>query len=153
MFPEDRAELVIQGQDADAKKLFEAMNVKATTDAGWLVKEIIVLSSYRGSSQEAFSLGCKYSATSKAASCFLKVYPTVEAGIMKELGFFFVAFNGAEASLISKSFNFKEISRYESVAFQSIDGKFAIWKMMNNDRISNFIMEYRDSLPGTISTF
>jgi hypothetical protein len=146
LFPSNRAILIIQGHNADAKMLFDSMNVPVKDEAGIQKKEIEFTSISGPAGDTVFNLRCNYSSLSSNGSCTLKVYPSNEAGVYKESKSFLIGVNDQfAASEISKNFLDLDNDNHRRIVFHSINGKFKIYKTLNSKgSVQSFTMEYSD---------
>lgn len=139
-FPENQATLLIQGQNNDASKLYDAMNVIPSTDNNVLTKHIGYEVTY---ANPAFDLTCSESQLTKSASCTLKFFSS-GAVIMKEQKAVLMGINDRfDAPNIAKLFNETSNDSYRAEVFLSQDGKLRIWKTFNSfGEIVSFTMSY-----------
>lgn len=139
-FAADKATLVIQGKDADAVNLYEAMNVVPETDGSINVKHINYEAMY---ANPVFDLTCKKSQLTDVASCTLKffspgavvnsTYKSVLMGINDRF----------DAPTTAKMFHETSSDRYQAQVFSSADGKLRIWKTFDSaGDVVSFTMKY-----------
>lgn len=126
LFGADKGIVIIQGQDLDAKRLYDSMNVEAVEDGNKLKKHIAHMTMY---AEDVFDLTCNASKLNETlVSCTLKVSPSSQSIVNKDKRYLLVGINDQyDAKEVAQGFNHTG-GTYQGEVFQSDDTRLHIWK-------------------------
>lgn len=141
LFLDQQAIVIIQGQDTDAKNLYDSMKVTPVENGNQLQKEFI---HQTAQAEDVFSLLCTASKLNPdLVSCTLKVFPSSQAIVNKENRWLLVGINDQfDAPDVAKNFNHAG-DQYRGEVFKSLDEKLYIYKTFNSQGdVASFTIEF-----------
>lgn len=139
LFPGQDAVVLIQGPNADALALYDAMDVEPAESSGYFKKEI----EYSLMAKQVFALSCQKSKTAEVVSCTLKVFSGNGAIVDKNLKTFLVGVNDQWAApSLGRKFKHAE-GRYRGEVFISLDQKLHFYKTFDvRGDVVSFTIDY-----------
>ncbi|MBC87323.1 MAG: hypothetical protein CL677_09110 [Bdellovibrionaceae bacterium] len=143
MFSSQQAVVIIQGQDTDAKNLYDAMKVTPVEDGNRLQKELVHRTMQ---AEDVFSLLCTSSQLNPdLVSCTLKVFPSSQAIVNTESRWLHVGINDQfDAPSVARDFNHTG-DRYRGEVFKSLDEKLYIYKTFDRrGDVASFTIEFKE---------
>lgn len=134
--------VVVHGMDADAKNLYESMNVESEDD-GMFLKKSIFLTRMR---EPILDLTCLVSKASMATTCTVKFIPGILTTINYEQGFVkFEVIDSYAAPRVANLFVKGNQTGAEQTVFESLNGKLRFGKSLSAyGQVAGFSVVYSE---------